>query len=367
MTKIVSMPDALSLLSSLPDPLLAIDEEGSILFANDASESFFGRSRTRMENQQVQSLFRMDGEELGSILKERERSVSAQNVRLHLNDGRVAQANLLLAPVQDHPGWRLLMIDPLLPEREFAGQATKPGEQAALGAPAVLGHEIKNPLAGIKGAAQLLAKKLDSKQRAMTDLIIAEVDRIARIIDQMQHLGRKGPANIGPNNIHVILDRAIQSLRAARPDLPQITISFDPSLPDVLVDKDAILQVLINLLQNAADALVDVENPSISVTTRYVLGGLLRQPDALGEDGVPIRLPIEVTIADNGPGVPKRIETELFSPFVTTKRDGQGLGLAIVRKLMRDMNGRIVYERDEQAGLTLFRVLMPMAGKRGEA
>lgn len=358
----IDLPDGQMIMASLPDPLLLIDDDNVILFVNDAAETFFGRSRNRIRNHHVTSLLQLEDGALDNILAERERSLKAQDIGLILFDERTVRANILLAPVQGQAGLRLLLVEPQWPERDFPAGGGMGGEQSAMGAPAILGHEIKNPLAGIRGAAQLLARGLDQGQRTLTDLIIAEVDRIARIIDQMQHLGKTGPAHIAPVNIHVLLDRAIQTIRAGQQDLPRISINFDPSLPDVMVDSDAALQVLINLLQNAVEALRDAgtENPEIIVTTRYVLGGQLRQPESKEEGDAPVRLPIEVVVADNGPGVPRHIEEELFAPFVTSKRYGQGLGLAIVRKLMRDMNGRIVYERDERAGQTLFRMLMPM-------
>lgn len=357
------LPDAKALLSSLPTPILLIDDVDMVLLANDAAENFFGRGRSRMEQQRVTHFFHVTGEDLDALLRHRDGDVLAQTVTIELDDGRTAHARLLIAQVQDHPGLRMIQIDVHGGPRDHNIGNDRAGEQVAFGAPAVLSHEIKNPLAGIKGAAQLLARKVDAKQRRMTDLIISEVDRIARIIDQMQRLGSHRPPNIAANNIHVVLDRAIQTIRAANRDLPVISISFDPSLPDVMVDRDAAMQVLINLLQNAIEATAATPDAAITVTSRFVMGGLVRHADVTGDDGKPIRLPVEVTVADNGSGVPEAIRDELFSPFVTSKRDGQGLGLAIVRKLMRDMNGRILYERDVDAGLTLFRMQMPIAGR----
>jgi two-component system nitrogen regulation sensor histidine kinase GlnL len=222
-----------------------------------------------------------------------------------------------------------------------------------MGAPAILGHEIKNPLAGIKGAAQLLARQCGAGGKALTDLIVTEVDRIARLLDQMQNLGGTQSVKIVPANIHVLIERAIRSIRAANEFLPNFTINYDPSLPDVLIDPDAMVQILINLLQNAIDAVGDQANGVIGISTRYVM--------ASSRVSASIKLPIEIAITDNGPGVPIHIVDELFSPFVTTKRDGQGLGLAIVRKLVQQINSRIIFDRDDAAGLTAFKLLLPIA------
>jgi two-component system nitrogen regulation sensor histidine kinase GlnL len=227
-----------------------------------------------------------------------------------------------------------------------------------------LGHEIKNPLAGIKGAAQLLARIVDEKNRALTELIVNEVDRIARLLDQMQKLGRSEPAELAPANIHLLIERAIRSLRAANRGMPEISINYDPSLPDVLIDADGMVQILINLLQNATDALQGRLDGVIGISTRYVMSGALRDADV---DRRSIKLPVEIAISDNGPGVPEHILDELFSPFVTTKRDGQGLGLAIVRKLVQQMNSRVLFERDAAQGQTTFRLLLPVASGKTNA
>ena len=143
--------------------------------------------------------------------------------------------------------------------------------------------------------------------------------------------------------------------------MPEISINYDPSLPEVMIDADAMVQIIINLMQNAIDALEGRFDGIIGISTRFVMSGELREVDV---DRRSIKLPVEIAISDNGPGVPAHIEEELFSPFVTTKRDGQGLGLAIVRKLISQMHSRIIFERDEAKLLTSFRLFLPVANKR---
>lgn len=358
---VATRPDPALFLASLPGALLAVDPANMVAYANDACEAFLGRSRARIEGRTIDSVLRFQLRRLNVALTDREENISAQSVTLEHRDGTESLIDMVIAPLIGQPGWRIISITPRTGERDYINSEAKAGEQAALGAPAVLGHEIKNPLAGIKGAAQLLQRQVAEAERPLTDLIIAEVDRIARIIDQMQHLGARSPMAVQPVNIHALLNRALQSIRGANKQVPDIKINFDPSLPDVLVDPDALLQVLINLLQNAVDALRETAAPQIVITTRFVMGGALKRPD--NDDGVarPIKLPVEVAVSDNGPGVPQHIRADLFSPFVTTKRDGQGLGLAIVRKLMRDMNARVVHERDPSDSWTHFRLLLPIA------
>ncbi len=222
--------------------------------------------------------------------------------------------------------------------------------------PEILAHEIKNPLAGIRGAAQLLGRKIGAKERALTDLIAGEVDRIATLIDQMQTLSRRTPALIEPCNLHESARRAVAVINAAGTGL-RIEEEFDPSLPLVLGAPDALVQVLINLLANAREACAGGQRPRVIIRTRFASGLQLYSPQA----GKPVRLPIELRVTDNGPGIDPAMREHIFEPFVTSKKQGQGLGLALVRKLMREMNGRISHERDEAHGLTHFRVHLPLA------
>lgn len=354
-----------ALLSSLAQPVLAIQPDGTIGFANGAAEVLLSRSAKRIIGRPVARLFRFTDDRLNQMLAQPEGTLTAQNMDLlPLDiDHPAHNVDVSLSPVEQMPGWYVLALLPQPSGRAMVNSRERAGEQAAMGAPSILSHEIKNPLAGIKGAAQLLAKTAEQKSLPMINLIVQEVDRIARIIDEIQHLGSSRPPNLQACNIHVLLDRAIQSLRAANVKAPTIRINFDPSLPDVIVDPDAMLQILINLLQNACDALRGIDKPEISITTRFLMSGALKSPvKDNGERAV--KLPVEVTITDNGPGVPEAIASEVFSPFVTSKRDGQGLGLAIVQKLMRDMNGRVSYERDREQALTQFRLLMPITDWR---
>jgi two-component system, NtrC family, nitrogen regulation sensor histidine kinase GlnL len=352
----------IAMLSAIPFPFLLVDDTHKIAFANEAAEAFFGRSKRRIVGDEIGNLLIFSSDRLNSAIRAGESDISAQNMRLLTTGAQANYADLSISTLVGQPDKRLMLLVPRQSDRNQIGEQSDGGQQA-VGAPAILGHEIKNPLAGIKGAAQLLAKRIEPSQTALTDLIVTEVDRIARLLDQMQNLGRAMPGKSGSENIHALIERAIRSLRAANAIMPQIDINYDPSLPEVKIEPDAMVQVLINLIQNAIDALKDTENPEIGIHTRFVMGAALRGGPQENEQGRSIRLPVEVSISDNGPGIAKHIERELFSPFVTTKREGQGLGLAIVRKYLSQMNSRISVERDEAAKQTIFRIFLPVADK----
>jgi two-component system, NtrC family, nitrogen regulation sensor histidine kinase GlnL len=354
---LLERPDNQQILANIPLPMLLLDASGNIAFANNAAEDFLGRSRKKMLQLAASEILEFADPAMARLLDNASGDISAQDTGIKTPAGLI-NADISVRPMADQPDWRLIVISPRYGGRAHIGEQDNAGTQQAMGAPAILGHEIKNPLAGIKGAAQLLARKLDANGQGLTDLIVNEVDRIARLLDQMQNLGNSTPSNLVPANIHLVIERAIRSVRAANKALPEISINYDPSLPDVLIDQDAMVQILINLMQNAVDALDNHSDSVIGITTRFVMSGELRDS---GEERRSIKLPVEICISDNGPGVPAHIENELFSPFVTGKREGTGLGLAIVRKLVSQMNSRILYERDKAAGITRFRVFLPVA------
>ena len=363
MTAVLQRPDCSQLLASIPVPVLLIGPDNVIAFANDASEAFFGRSRRKLEGQPVVSVLAFDSSRMNAALTSGENDISAQDMELQTPHGSIT-VDINISVLPGDPEWRIALISPRHGGREHISEHKDSGQQQAMGAPAILGHEIKNPLAGIKGAAQLLARRVDAKDQPLTELIVNEVDRIVRLLDQMQKLGRSEPPELAPANVHLLIERAIRSIRAANRAMPELSINYDPSLPEVMIDADGMVQILINLMQNAVDALDGRLDGVIGISTRFVMSGALREADM---DRRSIKLPVEIAISDNGPGVPAHIEKELFSPFVTTKRDGQGLGLAIVRKLVSQMNSRIVFERDEAKGQTQFRLFLPVAGKGGTA
>jgi two-component system nitrogen regulation sensor histidine kinase GlnL len=215
----------------------------------------------------------------------------------------------------------------------------------------MLAHEIRNPLSGIRGAAQLLGPG------ELTQLIVTEVDRIAALIDRMQDFGDTRPLPTGPENIYPLLDHARSLALAGFARGVTIEERFDPSLPFAQVNRDALLQILINLLKNACEAAAATRQPRLVLTTAYRHGVA-----TVAAPGRPrVALPIEICVIDNGPGAPDDIADHLFDPFVSSRPEGQGLGLALVDKLMRDMGGIVQYAREGTPPMTVLRLLLPRA------
>jgi len=332
--------------------MLLVAPDLTIRQVNPAAENLIGQSARRLVGRTLADIMTFAEDRIRTRLLEDDSQLLARGVTIHL-EGRELAVNMTVSPLANHQGWRVLTMSD-------AGQGERYSEEdrdRGLRAPAVLAHEIKNPLAAIRGAAQLVARKLPQGERALTSLITDEVDRIAQLIDRMQRLGRARAEPVGPLNLHAAIRRACDTVRAAAEAPVPLKEEFDPSLPPVLGNEGALVQVLINLITNAQDACRGSAQPSIVVQTRFV-SGLVMNVIRLGG---PVKLPIEVQVSDNGPGIDPALRDHIFEPFVSSKKNGQGLGLALVHKLVRDMDGRITQERDEPGGWTHFRVHLPMA------
>ena len=352
------MTDAQRQLASLPLAVVLLAPGQKLAAANPAAEQLLGQSFRRLEGRTLGDLLRFDEPRIAARLAESDAQLSARATSITVPGTPPRQVDLTLAPVIDQPGWQLLsLID--IGGAEAMRDAPSAGEGSVLRAPEILAHEIKNPLAGIRGAAQLLGRKLDGKDLALTTLIADEVDRIAKLIDQMQTLSSRTSAELAPCNLHEAVRRARAVIEASG-KAPTIIEEFDPSLPPVLGNGDALVQVLINLLANAVDASSGQAEPRVVVRTRFASGLQLHT----GADGTALRLPIELRVSDNGPGVDPALREHVFEPFVTSKKNGQGLGLALVRRLLRDMSARINHDREEASGLTHFRVHLAIAQDR---
>jgi len=344
------------LIHSHPVPTVLIDRGGVILFVNAAAEQLCNVSRSAMVGRVVYDVIQMDRSYRQRMSDVATAALFAHRAEISVGGRRSIFVDMQMVPY-GHSGHRILALVPATSDAELMGGAIGRSGRAAGAAASMLAHEIKNPLAGIKGAAQLLARNTDAGGERFTTLICAEVDRIATLIDQMEHFSRGQPIACTPINLYQPIHQAMETARARQFAGVRFAEDFDPSLPMVHGNHDAMVQILLNLVTNACEALGGRDDGVVRIATAYRHGLSIDNGDGRGR----IALPIEVSVSDNGPGVPADIRGDLFDPFVTTKREGRGLGLALVAKLARDMGGTVQHMRDGE--WTRFRVHLPVALK----
>ena len=350
-------PGAVDIFAALPVASLLIGPDNVIREANGRAEALFNMARTAIIGSNIARTVRIEDENPRIQLWQSDKPLAAYDISLHAGRNAAIKADVMISPLADHEGWRVVTIHAQSLAQAIGGRRTSGGARSAMGAAAILAHEIKNPLSGIRGAAQLLSGGGNEGDAALTQLICDEVDRIAALIDRMQDFTTERPLDCSAINIYPVLDRAIQIASTGFASDIHITRKYDPSLPSALCNPDALSQIVINLLKNASEAASAQEKPRLRIETAFRHGVSVM----LGEGKGNAILPIEIVVIDNGPGVPAHIRDDLFNPFISTKRDGQGLGLALVDKLVRDMNGFVQHARDEAGKETIFRILLPMA------
>tara|TARA_R110002096_G_scaffold13376_11_gene47488 strand:+ start:2532 stop:3629 length:1098 start_codon:yes stop_codon:yes gene_type:complete len=347
--------------ASLPVPALLIDAAGLIVDINPAAEDFLNASARSMKGQPVFDRLSIDAPMEEAILRAR-----LNRAALSINDADVTtgekppvQCQLQIAPMQDNPDIVMLLIWPReIADRMGRASAVKSAAKSAIGMAEMLAHEIKNPLAGISGAAQLLAMNLSAEDREFSDLIVEETRRIVKLLEQVEQFGNLSPPERREVNIHDALDKARRSAMLGFASRMTLIEDYDPSLPATFADPDQLMQVFLNLIRNAAEA-AGPGGGTIRLRTFYDLSLRLRRKDGSGNP-----LALQVEIIDDGPGLPEEIARNIFEPFVSGRENGTGLGLALVSKIVSDHDGWIAV--DSAPGRTVFRVSLPLVPKPGK-
>src|SRR6202795_1840785 len=353
--------DAAALLAALPNPVITLDRGGTVRFVNPAAEQFFGVSAAALIGHKLSHVIAPQSSlfALGDAVGRSGGSIAEYD--LLLEGPRFAARSVTIEGALVGEGADLLVLT--LHERSMADkmdrQLTHRNAARSINAmAAMLAHEVKNPLSGIRGAAQLLEEDADAAGRELTQLICDETDRIVALVDRMEAFAGYAPISRDEVNIHEVLDRVRKIAQSGFARHVRVNEDYDPSLPPVHGDRDLLLQVFLNLVKNAAEAAPGAGG-EIVLTSAYRHGLRLAGPGG----GDRRHLPLMVSVADNGSGIPDDLKAHLFDPFVTTKRNGTGLGLALVAKVIGDHGG--VIEFDSQPRRTVFRVFLPVVTPAG--
>ena len=349
---------ALQVLDALPHPIFTVDDSGVIQSANPAAEAFFGTTLTGRE-QRLDALLPPDSSLLTLVEQIREQGGAINEHRVDLGLPRLGLERLVdifVTPLTPQSPMMVVMLrERSIAEKLDRQHALRGAARSVSAMASMLAHEIKNPLSGIRGAAQLLEAEASDDDRMLTRLICDETDRIVKLVDRMK------PFSAGPNeefdsvNIHAVLDHVKKVSQAGFARNIRFKEVYDPSLPPVLANRDQLIQVFLNLAKNAAEAIgPERADGEIEFRTSFRPGVRLK----INGSETPVSLPLEFCVRDNGPGIAAEILPRLFDPFVTTKPTGTGLGLALIAKIVGDHGG--IVECESQASRTTFKVLMPM-------
>lgn len=350
------------LLNSLPTAMFAVDADDRFLFANPAAETFLQISAAQLNHMTLDDLFGPGSAIAGLVRHARDRIMPMAESDVHLTTPRtdLDRVSVSTAPVfrdgaPSASGEMIVQFTPASIAQRIDQQMRRQGAaRSAAGMVAVLAHEVRNPLAGIRGAAQIIEAVVDGDEKALARLIADEVDRIGNLIQRIDVFADIGPAPEKSVNVHEAIDRARRVLDSSGAFKGVNVIeAYDPSLPAVRGDFEGLVQIFLNLMKNAADAARD-GGREVVLRTGY-RHGMRLAAERRRDSGVP---PIVVAIQDNGPGIPDDLQASVFDPFVTTKQHGQGLGLAVVAKIVGDHGGAVDFESEPRR--TVFTVHLPI-------
>ncbi len=345
------------ILDALPHPVLSVDADNRITYANLAAEGFFKSSMAMLSRHGIDHFVPFGSPVITLIDQVRDAGSPIAEYKVDISSPRIGHdktVDVYASPGADDAGSVVMQFQPRTMADKMDRQLTHRGAaRTVTGLAAMLAHEIKNPLSGIRGAAQLLEMAASDEDRELTRLIMDETDRIVHLVDRMEVFSDERPVERQPVNIHSVLEHVKRLAKSGFAREVRIVEEYDPSLPPVYANRDQIIQVFLNLVKNASEALHETPDAEIVLATAFRPGIHLSVPGSSDR----VSLPLEFTVRDNGPGIPDDIRAYVFDPFVTTKTNGSGLGLALVAKIVGDHGG--VIECDSEPRKTSFRILLP--------
>ncbi len=351
------------ILNSLSEAILSVDSQQKINFANAAAEQLLGSSFAILSRKKLTDIVPKDSPIVSLVEQSLSKNAVVSEYDINIGNPIIGNTKidvhvspLIETDNIEENGAVIQFQQRTIAQKINQQKHHRNAARSVSGMAAMLAHEIKNPLSGIKGSAQILSQDISKDDLALTDLIIDEVDRICKLVDRMEVFTDHRQIEREEINIHSVLEHVKKLAENGFGKHVKFVELYDPSLPNTLGDHGSLIQVFLNLLKNAAEAVTENDG-QITITTAYRLG--MRVASANGEEF--LNLPLEVSIIDNGGGIDDAIKEDIFDPFVTTKSGGSGLGLALVAKIISDHGGVIECESDE--GKTIFRVLLPSALK----
>ena len=352
----VATQEETNILGALAFPILVVGGDNQISYVNAATEQFLEQGRSILIGFSVENIFAKHSPILSLIKQVRSGSSSVLEHDIDLSRSRTGtrRVSIQASPLQDGGDAVVMSFHSHGAARNMERQLVHRGAARSVTAMAsMLAHEVKNPLSGIRGAAQLLERAVSVEDQPLAELIKEEADRICKLVDRMGVFGDEGPPDRQEVNIHEVLNRVHQLAAAEFAENIKILTDYDPSLPSVLANKDQLIQVFLNLIKNAVEAMPD-HTGEIRLATGFRRGVRLTVPG----NHERVHLPLMISVADNGNGISPDIVQNIFDPFVTTKSGGTGLGLALVAKLVNDHGGIIEFETSGDG--SCFRLYFPM-------